>query len=76
MRGIEKQQRARIRAALTTLSLAEVQLLLLGLWVIGEENRVDLRIETEYGWLLNELSAAAQGTAGNVLSNTPPIAGI
>lgn len=76
MREIERQQRARIKQAFSVLSLAEVQLLLLGLWVIGQENRVDPRVETEYGWLLNELNAHAQGTLGHLLKNTGAIAGI
>lgn len=76
MREIERQQRERIRKAFSVLSLGEVQLLLLGLWVIGEENRVDPRIETEYGWLLNALSAQAQGTFNHVLANTGAVAGV
>ena len=62
--------------AFRALSLGEVQLLLLGLWVIGEENRVDPRLEAEYGWMLNALAALAQGTAGHVLESTPPVAGV
>lgn len=76
MREIERQQRARIEQAFSVLSLGEVQLLLLGLWVIGEENRVDPRVETEYGWLLNALNAQAQGTLGRLLANTGAIAGV
>jgi hypothetical protein len=76
MRKIEQQHRERIQQAFSVLSLGEIQLLLLGLWVIGEENRVDPRLETEYGWLLNSLAALAQGTASHVISGTPPIAGI
>lgn len=76
MRKIESQHRERIRQAFSVLSLGEVQLLLLGLWVIGEENRVDPRVEIEYGWLLNELNGAAQGTLASMLSQQMPIAGI
>ncbi len=70
---IEKSHRLRLRAALSTLSLAEVQLLLLGLWVIGEENRVDPRLNTEYGWLTNSLTSQAQGTASHVINEQAPL---
>lgn len=63
---IDLHHRERVTAAFSALSLGEVQLLLLGLWVIGQENRVDPRLNAEYGWLLNALSAASQGTAQQV----------
>ena len=76
MSTIERQHRERIKQAFSVLSLGEVQLLLLGLWVIGAENRVDPRMETEYGWLLNGLNEHAQGTLGHLLANTGAIAGV
>lgn len=68
MTKIEQYHRDGIRSALAALSLGEIQLLLTGLWVIGEENRIDPRQQAEYGWLLNELAAAAQGTAEGICS--------
>lgn len=73
---IEQHHRERIRLALAPLSLGETQLLLLGLWVIGEENRVDPRMQAEYGWLLNALNAQARGTLAALIGATPPIAGV
>jgi hypothetical protein len=69
---IETHHRVRLAQIFAQFSLAEVQLLLLGLWIIGEENRVDPRLNTEYGWLLNALSANAQGTAGQMLNDQAP----
>jgi len=70
---ISQHHRERIIATFSTLSLGEVQLLLLGLWIIGEENRVDPRLNAEYGWLLNSLASLAQGTASNVITEQAPI---
>ena len=69
---IEITHRERLARVFSELSLAEIQLLLLGLWVIGEENRVDPRVNTEYGWLLNALSEQAQGTAAQVINDQAP----
>ncbi len=69
---VETHHRERLRVAFEHLSLAEVQLLLLGLWIIGEENRVDPRLNTEYGWLLNTLTVNAQGTGGAVINDHGP----
>ena len=51
----------RMRGALKKLSLGEQQLLLLGLWVIGEQNRVDPRLLEEHAWLVNSLTALSSG---------------
>lgn len=62
--AIERRHMERIRQCVASLSLGEVQLLLLGLWVIGDENRVDPRLETEYRWLITGLRARANETIG------------
>lgn len=69
---IEELHRLRLKVAFSTLSLAEIQLLLLGLWIIGEENRVDPRLNAEYGWLLNSLTGLAQGSASHIISQQAP----
>jgi hypothetical protein len=53
----------RVEKALQPLTLAELQLLMLGIWVIGEENRVDPRVMAEYGWLSKSLSGLANERA-------------
>ena len=50
--------RKRLQKAFVPLSLAERQLLLLGLWVIGEENRVDPRLIVEWRALCGQLHLA------------------
>jgi len=52
---------ARMRGALNKLTLGEQQLLLLGLWVIGEQNRVDPRLLEEHEWLVNALASLSSG---------------
>jgi hypothetical protein len=47
----------RIRGAFAKLTLGERQLLLLGLWIIGEQDRVDPRLLEEWGWLKNALAS-------------------
>jgi hypothetical protein len=41
-------------------TLGELQLLLLGLWILGEENRVDQGLMREHGSLTARLSIAVQ----------------
>lgn len=69
MNEIEHLHQVRIAAAFEGLSLAELQLLLLGLWIIGEENRVDPTMSVQYGWLLHALGERA------ALRINAPIAG-
>ena len=45
------------------LTLGEVQLLLLGLWVIGDQNRVDLQLLLEFQTLVAQLKIAAEAKA-------------
>lgn len=42
------------------LTLGELQLVALGLWVIGEENRVDLQLMPEYRGLCARVQVAVQ----------------
>ncbi len=42
------------------MTLGELQLLQLGLWVIGEENRVDFKLMPTYDALLEKLRTASQ----------------
>lgn len=54
----------RIRGAFKKLTLGEQQLLLHGLVITGEQNRVDPRLLENYGWLRNVLASFVSEVKG------------